>query len=84
LVNTYVTHILPINNKVEFCTVEFGLDTTSSKKYLFTKEEVIISAGMIQIPQILLNSGIESKDKLQVVGTPIIVDNLSFGKNFSD
>jgi len=85
LINTYVTRILPIEkDEVEFCTVEFGLDATSPKRCLSAKKEVIISAGVIQTPQILLNSGIGSKDELQAVGIPTIVDDPSVGKNFSD
>ena len=39
---------------------------------------------MIQIPQILLNSGIGSKDESQAIGILTIVDNPSVEKNFSD
>lgn len=47
-------------------------------------KEVILSGGMINTPQILLNSGIGPKNSLEALGISSVIDNPSVGQNFSD
>jgi choline dehydrogenase-like flavoprotein len=46
--------------------------------------EVILSGGVINSPQVLLNSGIGPADELLALGITPLFDNPSVGKNFSD
>ena len=48
------------------------------------KKEIIISAGSLNTPQILLLSGIGPKQDLQALGIKTIIDNPSVGRNLSD
>lgn len=57
---------------------------TGSRQTLTAKKELILSCGVINTPQIMLNSGIGPKDELQALGIQTLVDNPSVGKNFSD
>ncbi|KAF9441040.1 GMC oxidoreductase [Macrolepiota fuliginosa MF-IS2] len=75
LLNTRATRTLPTSG-VDFRTIEF---TTSSDV-----KELILLGGVINTPQILLNSGIGPRDKLQALGISSLIDNPSIGKNFSD
>lgn len=47
-------------------------------------KEIIISAGAVGTPQILLNSGIGASDALSALGIPTIVDLPSVGQNAMD
>ena len=48
------------------------------------RREVVLSAGSIGTPQILLLSGIGARDELEALGIPVLVENPSVGKNLSD
>ncbi|KAK7035343.1 hypothetical protein VNI00_011874 [Paramarasmius palmivorus] len=48
------------------------------------RKEVILAAGSIGSPQILMNSGIGDKNALQPLGIQPLVDNPSVGANLSD
>jgi choline dehydrogenase len=45
---------------------------------------VILSGGVINSPQVLLNSGIGPEDELNALGITSLFNNPSVGKNFSD
>jgi choline dehydrogenase len=47
-------------------------------------QEVILSAGTIGTPQILLNSGIGDSAELNAVGVPVVHQLKDVGKNLSD
>ena len=47
-------------------------------------KEVILSAGSVNTPHILLNSGIGDKDELSAVGVQPLLNLPSVGKNMSD
>ncbi|KAK5638310.1 hypothetical protein RI129_012605 [Pyrocoelia pectoralis] len=48
-----------------------------------SRKEVILSAGSINSPQILMNSGIGPKDHLRQLGIPVVKD-LEVGQNLQD
>lgn len=53
-------------------------------KQLKAKKEIILSAGTVGTPQILLNSGIGSPSALKAVGVKPLVDLPDVGNNLSD
>ncbi|KAJ7720296.1 pyranose dehydrogenase [Mycena maculata] len=86
LVNAQVSRALPRNTSggdVHFNQVEFSQDMTQ----LFVVnalKEIIISAGTIGTPQILLNSGVGNKTTLTSNGIAVLVDLPSVGQNLSE
>lgn len=46
--------------------------------------EVVLSAGAIDSPRILLRSGIGPRDHLEDLGIPVVVDSPGVGENLSD
>ncbi|KAJ3554607.1 hypothetical protein NP233_g12386 [Leucocoprinus birnbaumii] len=84
LVNTRVTRVLPASSGTkDFRTVELGKDA-SSLAQLTASKEVILSAGAINSPQILLHSGIGDVADLQSLGITTLHSLPSVGKNFTD
>ena len=58
---------------------------TKGKKYaLYAHEEVILSAGAFQSPQLLMVSGIGPKDTLEPLGIPVIKHLPGVGQNMWD
>ncbi|KAI0108674.1 GMC oxidoreductase [Nemania sp. FL0031] len=51
---------------------------------LTAKREVIISAGVMRSPQLLLASGIGDRERLQRVGVPLIAHRPGVGQNMHD
>lgn len=84
LLNTHVTRVLPVGSDTDFRGVEFAADAQSTKKQLVAKKEVIISGGVFNTPQILLNSGIGNRQELEALGIKTLIHNPSVGKNLSD
>jgi len=87
LYNAQVTRLIqsgragsvPIFRGVEFAR------SSRSKRYTATAiKEVVLSAGAIGTPQILLLSGIGPKDELSQLGIKAIVDSPQVGKNLVD
>jgi choline dehydrogenase len=63
---------------VEFRTADGGLETVTASK------EVVLSAGAIGSPQLLLLSGIGPKDELAHVGITCLLDLPDIGKHLKD
>lgn len=92
LLHSLVTRVLQVDahghssdsSSHDFRKVELATSPNNSTWTLTAKKEVIISAGMINTPQLLLLSGIGPKDELEALGVEAYVDNPSVGKNFSD
>ncbi|XP_056016160.1 alcohol dehydrogenase [acceptor]-like [Ostrea edulis] len=77
--NSHVTKIL-INDK-KAVGVTFVKD--NRKHVIIANKEVIVSAGAVSSPQILMLSGIGPKDHLKSNGIPVIAD-LPVGNNLQD
>ncbi|XP_033213297.1 glucose dehydrogenase [FAD, quinone]-like [Belonocnema kinseyi] len=81
--NIYVTRILinPVSKRA------FGVECKSSptgpSHYFYAKKEVIVSAGTIGSPRLLMNSGVGLAEELEKHGIQVI-KNLSVGKNLQD
>lgn len=85
LVNTHVTRVLPMSkDSTDFRKVEFAETPQSERRVLTAKKELILSAGAIGTPRVLLNSGIGSRRELEELGIKTLVDNPSVGKNLTD
>lgn len=54
------------------------------KRKALARREVIVSAGAVNSPQLLMLSGIGPKEHLQSLGIPVIVDNAAVGSNLHD
>ena len=68
----------PIFQTVEFMSSSGALTTATARK------EIILSAGSIGTPSILMHSGIGDQALLSSLGITSIVNNPSVGKNLSD
>ena len=60
------------------------IDTKSNIDTISAKKEIILSAGSIGSPQILMLSGIGSGEELQNLGISVIRDLGGVGKNLQD
>ncbi|KAF9258140.1 pyranose dehydrogenase [Marasmius fiardii PR-910] len=69
---------------VSIDTVEVATSADSPRTTIKAKKEIILSAGSIGSPQILMNSGIGDSEDLNKHGIKPIVNNPSVGQNLSD
>lgn len=81
MINTLATKILFDDNKNAIGVEVLTEDNRTMKFY--AKNEVIVTAGTIKSPQLLMLSGIGPKDHLNDKGIKVI-SNLPVGKNFQD
>ncbi|EKS9799781.1 MULTISPECIES: GMC family oxidoreductase [Burkholderia] len=51
---------------------------------VWAKKEVILSAGALQSPQLLMLSGVGPKDELERLGIPVVADLPGVGENLQD
>lgn len=91
LVHAYVTRILVANasdsgSSPRFDTVEFTQDAGATIQTLSPPnlKEIILSAGSIGTPHILLNSGVGDADELSALGISSTVHLPDVGKNLTD
>lgn len=82
LKNTLCTRVL-INSETK---VAYGVevDQNGNKKKFLASREVIISAGTINTPQLLVLSGVGEKEYLQSLNIKPIVDLPAVGENLQD
>ncbi|KIJ57097.1 GMC oxidoreductase [Sphaerobolus stellatus SS14] len=71
----------PAFNDVQFIQ---GNSISSPRLQVHASKEVVLSAGVIGTPFILMHSGIGDSVELQNLGIKLIVNNPSVGKNASD
>ncbi|KAA1471967.1 aryl-alcohol-oxidase from pleurotus Eryingii [Dentipellis sp. KUC8613] len=86
LVNAQVTKLYTtgIKDKLPlFLGVEYATPDNKTHK-VEAQKEVIVSAGAVGSPQLLLLSGIGPKDELKAVNITAIVDSPGVGKNLQD
>nr|XP_022334600.1 uncharacterized protein LOC111131397 [Crassostrea virginica]XP_022334601.1 uncharacterized protein LOC111131397 [Crassostrea virginica]XP_022334602.1 uncharacterized protein LOC111131397 [Crassostrea virginica]XP_022334603.1 uncharacterized protein LOC111131397 [Crassostrea virginica]XP_022334604.1 uncharacterized protein LOC111131397 [Crassostrea virginica]XP_022334605.1 uncharacterized protein LOC111131397 [Crassostrea virginica] len=77
--NSYVTKILIQDRKA----VGISFVRENKKHVIMAKKEVLLSAGTISSPQILMISGIGPKNHLKSLGIPVVAD-LPVGENLQD
>ncbi|KAJ7266573.1 aryl-alcohol oxidase [Mycena rebaudengoi] len=87
LINTHVTRLIHTGvekGKPAFRGVEFAQKEQGPRTNITASKEVILSAGAIGTPQILLLSGIGDAKHLTALGIKTIINNPSVGRNLSD
>ncbi|KAJ3511702.1 hypothetical protein NLJ89_g3945 [Agrocybe chaxingu] len=87
LVNAQVSRVISEGNRdgvPEFKTVEFRLNGGDSLFNASASKEIILSAGTINTPQVLMNSGIGSPSHLHSHGIQSVVDLPDVGENLFD
>ncbi|KAJ7693418.1 hypothetical protein B0H17DRAFT_1132569 [Mycena rosella] len=83
LLNAQVTHVLQTSTEA-FRTVEFAQDLNGPRFNLTAVKEIVLSAGSIGTPNILLHSGIGNSSTLTSLGIQPLVNLPSVGQNLSD
>ncbi|KAK0222762.1 aryl-alcohol oxidase precursor [Armillaria nabsnona] len=91
LVDSHVTRILVENDSTVdqdsepyFDSVEFTQDAGKTMHTVSARKEIILSAGVIGTPHILLNSGVGHGNELSVLGITPTVHLPDVGKNLRD
>ncbi|KAJ7579809.1 alcohol oxidase [Mycena floridula] len=87
LVNTFVTRLpasKPSTKAPHFSKVEYSQDGGASTQTVSALKEVILSAGVIGSPHVLLHSGIGDSEALSRLGIPLVHHLPSVGQNFTD
>ncbi|KAG9255578.1 uncharacterized protein F5Z01DRAFT_548877 [Emericellopsis atlantica] len=67
--------------------VASGIDVTlksGQKLHLSAKKEIILSAGAVDTPRLLLHSGIGPRKQLEALGIPVVKDLPGVGENLLD
>ncbi|KAK0235295.1 aryl-alcohol oxidase [Armillaria nabsnona] len=84
LLNAQVTRLSQTaSNPPEFLAVEFAESADAPRLQVTASKEVIISAGSLETPKLLLNSGIGDANDLAALGLETLVDLPDVGKNLS-
>ncbi|KAL0571185.1 hypothetical protein V5O48_010777 [Marasmius crinis-equi] len=87
LLHAHVTRILSnktSGNSLAFKGVELSQDSGETFHTVTASKEVILSAGSIATPQILMNSGIGDSNTLTPLGIPTLLYMPSVGKNLTE
>ncbi|KAG6807805.1 hypothetical protein H0H92_006363, partial [Tricholoma furcatifolium] len=87
VVNSRVTRVMQngtLGGRPAFQTVEVTYNSTATSRLFFATKEVILSAGVIGTPQLLLVSGIGDSSELRAVGVNSTLHLPDVGKNFQD
>ncbi|KAJ3709833.1 hypothetical protein C8R42DRAFT_705880 [Lentinula raphanica] len=89
LINTRATRIFQddsstSNSSPRLATVEFAQDPNGPRYQVTPSKEILLFAGTIGTPQILLNSGIGNATYLSSLGITPLVNLPSVGQNFTD
>lgn len=88
VLNTRVTRVLKTQDDrtpgLTIRTVEIRSPDSLKTTVLTASKEVILSAGSILTPHILLHSGIGDQSDLKALGIATVLHNPSVGRNISD
>lgn len=83
MLNTTVSKVLIDHSR----KVAYGIEiitASGTKKKIMTSKEVIVCGGSVNSPQLLLLSGVGSKNALEDVGIPVVHNLPGVGKNLHD
>ncbi|KAJ6594355.1 alcohol oxidase [Mycena capillaripes] len=83
LLHARVTRVLPTASN-DFRTVEFVQDLQGKRLALTAKKEIVLSAGSVGSPTILMYSGIGNSATLKKLGIEPLHDLPSVGQNLTD
>ncbi|KAF7377546.1 Aryl-alcohol oxidase-like protein [Mycena sanguinolenta] len=84
LMNTQATRVIQTStNPVEFLSVEFASGPGDLRQRVTAAKEVIISAGALETPKLLMNSGIGDAEYLTSMGITPRVNSPQVGTNLS-
>ncbi|KAJ7347082.1 alcohol oxidase [Mycena albidolilacea] len=83
LLHARVTRVLQATSNA-FRTVEFVQDHSGTKYTLTARKEVVLSAGSVGTPNILLHSGIGNSSALRSIGIKPVHNLPSVGQNLTD
>ncbi|KAJ7216555.1 aryl-alcohol oxidase precursor [Mycena pura] len=84
LLNAQATRVMRTSSDpISFRSVEFASGRNEPRQRVTASKEVIISAGTIGTPQLLMNSGIGDEDYLTSMGIKPLVALPDVGKNLS-
>ncbi|KAJ7839351.1 alcohol oxidase [Mycena olivaceomarginata] len=86
LLHAQVTRLVSpsrVSGKLTFGGVEF-VQPGSSPFIAKATKEIILSAGTVGTPHILVHSGVGDATALRALGIPVVLDNPSVGQNVSD
>lgn len=84
--DTRVTRVLKTagSKGLTIRSVEIRATNTSESVVLTASKEVILAAGAIGTPHILLHSGIGDQNDLESLDIPTLLHNPSVGRNLTD
>ncbi|KAF9265658.1 aryl-alcohol oxidase-like protein [Marasmius fiardii PR-910] len=88
LLRTQVTRLIANetghDGRSDLRSVEFAQSSNGTRSVIRASKEVILAAGAINTPQILLLSGVGEKEDLMKLGLKQNVQSAGVGKNFQD
>ncbi|KLO19189.1 aryl-alcohol oxidase-like protein [Schizopora paradoxa] len=87
LIQTTVTRLINTSGakeKPSFKKVEFAANSTAKRSTVTASKEVILSAGAIGTPQILMLSGVGDEKALKTLGINTLVNLPDVGQNLQD
>ncbi|EKM52227.1 uncharacterized protein PHACADRAFT_30768 [Phanerochaete carnosa HHB-10118-sp] len=87
LISNTVTRLIPVKstrNGLSLREVEFAPNATAKRSTVTARKEVILSAGAINSPQLLMLSGIGDHDALASIGIEPLIHLPDVGQHLSD
>ena len=84
LIGAQVTRLISHTTVPDLRTVEYAFNATGPRLTLQANREVILSAGSINTPQILLLSGVGDPKELSALGIKSVINSPGVGQNLQD